>query len=202
MAILGRTRTRSTGTPSPNSKAKGKAPLYSTSSSTSSTSSASTPDGGVRLSVGGIANMFIKLRHLERQSKKKQYTITCSSGAQPLTHPRTFANRKSQAKAPMLHKDTYVCAGNGGVNVVPLLRATRTALMLEASRFGANALVDESWSYVINEPKNRPRGQFKVHVQYSACATQATCCDTLQPVAMDKIRGVPGLMTVISRNGE
>lgn len=141
MSILGRTRTRSTCPNSPGPKAKAKAPLYPTTSKTSSVSNA-TPNPGIRLSVGGIANMFIKLRHLERQSKKP-YTIACSSGAEPLTHPHVQAGRQADAKAPLVHKDTYICAGNGGVDVVRLLRATRTALIEEASRLGANALVDE-----------------------------------------------------------
>lgn len=86
--------------------------------------------------------MFIKLRHLERQSKKSN-TIACSSGVEPLTHPRVQVSPQAEGRAPLIHKDTYICAGNGGVDVVPLLRATRTALVEQASMIGANALVDE-----------------------------------------------------------
>ena len=80
------------------------------------------------------------------------------------------------------------------------------------------------WSYVINQPKNRPRGQYKISVRFPSCllsrifydsqsyfflqvhytafAVLANCRDTPHPVAMENIQGIPGLMTVISRSGQ
>ncbi|KAF5357199.1 hypothetical protein D9756_006591 [Leucocoprinus leucothites] len=197
MSILSRVRTRS----NPSSpKSKGKAPAPPMTTNTDYGSSDTSSDGSARLTVGGIANIFIKLRHLERQSKRP-HTIACTSGPEPLTHPRAQANSQQDSARVMLgHKDNYVCAGNGGVDVVRLLRATRSAIVEQATTVGANALVDERWSYVINQPKHRPRGQYKISVQYTASAISANCRDTPHPVAMDKIQSIPGLMTVISRN--
>lgn len=142
MSILARVRTRSAPS-SPNSKSKAKAPLYPTASGATSGSNDTSSDGSARLTIGGIANIFIKLRHLERQSKRP-YTITCTSGAEPLTHGHTQATlQENSARATIAHKDVYVCAGNGGVDVVRLLRATRSVLVERASMVGANALVDE-----------------------------------------------------------
>ncbi|KAJ3563147.1 hypothetical protein NP233_g9129 [Leucocoprinus birnbaumii] len=196
MSILSRVRTRSNPS-SPKSKTRAPQPTNQGYNSSDTSS-----DGSARLSVGGIANIFIGLRRLEQRSKRPR-TITCTSGAEPLTHPLAQSTLSPDSvKVNFAHKDTYVCAGNGGVDVVRLLRATRSAIVEQATTIGANALVDERWSYSINQPKNRPRGQYKISVQYAASAISADCRDTPQPVAMDKIQSIPGLMTVISRNGE
>lgn len=144
------------------------------------------------------------MRHLQRRSKRP-YTISRNSGLEPLTHPRTHQitlQGNFTPRAVVAHKDTYICAGNGGVDMVRLLRATRSSLVEQATMLGANTLVDERWSYVINQPKNRPRGQYKISVQYTAFAISANCRDTPHPVAIDNIQGVPGLMTIISRTGQ
>ncbi|EKM77327.1 hypothetical protein AGABI1DRAFT_93413 [Agaricus bisporus var. burnettii JB137-S8] len=198
MSILRRSRTRSLSSSNkqPKPPALQPAPTHSSTASNDSSKSSSSN----HLSMAAIADMFIKLRHLQRRSKASN-SIACSSGAKPLTHPHTRVNAQTQPKAFCMHADTYVCAGSGGVDAVPLLRATRTVLVQEASRIGAT-LAQERWSYVISQPKHRPNGQYKVHVQYSAALVDADCREVLQPVAMDKIRRIPGLMTVISRNGD
>ena len=187
MSILSRVRVTS------QSSTSSKAPIPSSPLASSNNFS----DSSARLSVGAIAKIFIKMRHLQRQSKQP-YTILCDSGLEPLTHPRaqqaTFHNSKeSITRTAVAHKDTYICAGNGGVDAVRLLRVTRSFLVEQANMLGANTLVDERWgsfyflqldvsvsvdnrphteiwlcrwSYVINQPKNRPRGQYKVSVRF------------------------------------
>lgn len=88
------------------------------------------------LSIGGIANMFIKLRHLERRSKAPN-SISCTSGLEPLTHPHSHHNADTEPRVFSKHADTYVCSGSGGVDTALLLRATRAVLVQEASRRGA-----------------------------------------------------------------
>jgi len=134
MSILSRVRATS------QSSSSSKAPSAPTGNTTF-------PNNSARLSVGAIAKIFIKMRHLRRRSKRP-YTIFCDSGLEPLTHPRaqqaTFHQKKdSITRTAVVHKDTYICAGNGGVDVVRLLRVTRSFLVEQAIMLGANTLVDE-----------------------------------------------------------
>jgi len=136
MSILSRVRATS------QSSSSSKAPIPSSPASSNTFS-----DSSARLSVGAIAKIFIKMRHLQRRSKQP-YTIFCDSGLEPLTHPRaqqaTFHhNKDSTTRTAVVHKDTYICAGNGGVDAVRLLRVTRSFLLEQATMLGANTLVDE-----------------------------------------------------------
>lgn len=137
MSILSRVR----ATPSLPSNNSTKVPPPPSSSSTTTTC----PNNSARLSVGAIAKIFIKMRHLQRRSKRP-YTISHNSGLEPLTHPQTHQitlQGNFTPRAVVAHKDTYICAGNGGVDVVRLLRATRSSLVEQATMLGANTLVDE-----------------------------------------------------------
>ena len=137
MSILSRVRVTS------QSSSSSKAPVPSSPLASSNNFS----DSSARLSVGAIAKIFIKMRHLQRRSKQP-YTIFCDSGLEPLTHPRTqqatfHDSKESITRTAVAHKDTYICAGNGGVDAVRLLRVTRGFLVEQATMLGANTLVDE-----------------------------------------------------------
>ncbi|KAJ7439348.1 hypothetical protein FB451DRAFT_1059658 [Mycena latifolia] len=129
----------------------------------------------------------------------KPWHIQSSSG-DPQSHLGVLEAATSPKREPLHHSDVFIC--DGAVNVVQLLRVTRNSLLEEAELFGANALVDEQWSCTICGPKHRPNGTFKVQISYSASATRSDRPDPHRPVALDKVKGVPGLMTVIKRINE
>lgn len=58
----------------------------------------------------------------------------------------------------MTQTDVYTCIG--GVNILVLLRATRSALMERAETLGANVLVDES--YVTPSYAQRPYSSLRI----------------------------------------
>ncbi|EIW78542.1 hypothetical protein CONPUDRAFT_60488 [Coniophora puteana RWD-64-598 SS2] len=129
--------------------------------------------------------------------------LSLSSGA-PQTHP-CFAHdvdltsaMQPQRRVPLVHGDTFVCTG--GVDVPRLLRASRASLLDKASLLGANVLVDESWTCTIRQPKMRRDGTYRVQVRYNASASRSnTTPDPQRPVALDKAKSVPGLMTILQR---
>ncbi|KAF8186966.1 hypothetical protein K438DRAFT_1907573 [Mycena galopus ATCC 62051] len=128
--------------------------------------------------------------------------IESSSGEDPQSHPDVLeAVTSTTARAPLRHIDTFICTG--AVNVAQLLRFTRNSLMEVAQFIGANALVDEKWDCTILRPKpGRTNGTFKVQISYTAFATLSDRADPNRPVALDKAKGVPGLMTVLKRIAE
>jgi hypothetical protein len=150
---------------------------------------------GKRLGVAGVANIFIKMRRLEKRANKPNHVV--SSSGEPVSHPGVKEGA-CERKVPMEVVDNFVCVG--GVNLPTLLRATRTTLHDQASLMGATALVDEQWTSTICTPKNRSTGTYKVQIHYTASATRSTVHDPLHPVAVDKAKGVPGLMTILRRN--
>ncbi|KAJ7512777.1 hypothetical protein B0H11DRAFT_1697838 [Mycena galericulata] len=127
----------------------------------------------------------------------KPWHIRSTSGEDPQSHPGVQEAVTSPTREPMRHTDTFIC--DGAVNVVQLLRATRNTLMEEAESIGANVLVDEKWDCTICGPKHRSNGTFKVDITYTASATRSERSDPHRPVALDKVKGVPGLMTIIKR---
>jgi len=72
--------------------------------------------------------------------------------------------------------------------------------METAELAGANVLIDEQWKCTICGPKHRPNGTFKVQIHYTAKATRSDKPDPHKPVALDQVKGIPGLMTILSRN--
>ncbi|KAJ7634809.1 hypothetical protein FB45DRAFT_744126 [Roridomyces roridus] len=149
------------------------------------------------LGIANVANIFIKMRRASSEQAAKPWHIDSCSGEEPQTHAGIVEAATSPTREPLRQTDTYIC--EGGVNVAQLLRATRNALMDEAEAMGATVLVDERWKSSICGPKNRPNGTFKVEITYTASAMRSDCPDPHRPVALDKVKGVPGLMTVIKR---
>ena len=101
--------------------------------------------------MAGVANLFIRVRGAENRIESRQQQqpqpltkpgqIIITSG-EPKTHPsveRVVA--ADQPGLPVEFAESYVCAG--GVNVVPLLVATRCALQERVEALGADTLTNE-----------------------------------------------------------
>lgn len=157
-----------------------------------------------RLGMAGVANLFIRVRrfensiesrqqqqHQQPQPQTKPGQIVVTSG-EPKTHPCVErVVTPDQPGLPVEFAESYVCAG--GVNVVPLLVATRSALQERIEALGADTLTNEQcvslffpssipnpylfrWECIITGPKPHPDGIYKVHV----CHTFGfTFCTTL-----------------------
>ncbi|KAJ6588972.1 hypothetical protein B0H19DRAFT_1102323 [Mycena capillaripes] len=158
---------------------------------------ASAPDSPSKrpLGIANVANIFIKMRRASDQVKP--WHIQSSSGEGPQSHPGVLEAVTGTEREPLQQTDIFIC--DGAVNVAQLLRATRNALLDEAQVMGANALVDEQWNCTICGPKHRPNGTFKVQISYTASATRSDRPDPHRPIALDKVKGVPGLMTILNR---
>ena len=112
----------------------------SRSSSTPNSSPPNSPQKKHRLSMAGVANIFVKMRGLEEKAVSTD-ELELSSG-DPKTHPNVAEGAKNYEKIPVEQTDNFICAG--GVNVTTLLRITRIALMEHVEReLGANSVVDE-----------------------------------------------------------
>ncbi|KAJ8469107.1 hypothetical protein ONZ51_g9206 [Trametes cubensis] len=148
----------------------------------------------IPLSVSNVANLFVKMRR--HRSKAKSHHIESTSGDSPQTHP-SLEGAASAEKIPLEKNETFVC--RDGVDTTKLLRAVRGALLEKAQTFGGNVLVDERWSCTICGPRHRSDGTFRVYIHYSANAARSAKRDPQRPVALDKARGVPGLMTILNR---
>lgn len=116
---------------------------HSDSSSSPTTSPPASPDKKMALGgVGGVANLFLKMR--QTQGRAKAHHIESNSGP-PRSHPGiTSAGGVSK---PLSVTETFVC--KDGVTVPHLLRATRGVLFEEAESVGANALINEQY---VNSP--------------------------------------------------
>jgi len=158
------------------------------------TSPSSSSSSRKTLGVSGVANIFSRIRHT--QSQVKDHHIESSSGTSQ-SHPGVVPEPESSKVGPFENTDTFVCIG--GVNVIPLLRATRTVVVEVAQSWGANALVDEQWTCRICCGQSNC-GIFRVRICYSASGIRSTRPDPHKPVALDQIKGVPGLMTILRRN--
>lgn len=144
------------------------------------------------LNVGSVADMFLKLRHA--QDRAKAHHIESSSGP-PQSH-QTVAENASGKAGPYVLRETFVCTD--AVNMLTLLGATRDALLRYAMSLGANSLVDEEWKYTICGPKHH--GTFRIQISYTACTVRSTVSDPHKPVNLDKVKSVPGCMTILHRN--
>ncbi|KAF7360390.1 hypothetical protein MVEN_00768800 [Mycena venus] len=150
------------------------------------------------LSIVDVANIFIKMRRT--RDRVKPWLIESSSGEEPQSHPGLLEAVTSLVREPLRHTDIFICGE--AVNVAQLLRTTRNALMEAAGDMGANALLDEKWNCTIYRSKHRRNETFKVQISYTASATRSDRADPRRPVALDKVKGVPGLMTVLKRIAE
>ncbi|KAL5523320.1 hypothetical protein ACEPAF_1587 [Sanghuangporus sanghuang] len=154
-----------------------------------------------KLTFPHVAKLFVKLRRM--QKKAKAHHIDSNSGNNPITHPSLLSNigepDTTKKRARLEIQEDYVCAD--GIDVAKLLRASRAVLLERASPLHANVLIDELWTSSICGPKHRSDGSFRVHIRYAAtAATSSSKRDPQQPVALDKISGVPGLMTITQRD--
>lgn len=141
--------------------------------------------------------------------------ISCTSG-EPKTHPSLQGSalqdivvapmgssedvQNNNVNGPQTVEtwDLYECSG--GVNLGLLLRQTRKALMEYVDGLGANALTDEQWQSTICGPKSG--GVYRIQIRYSAVPKRSRKPDPGRPVALDQAKGVPGLMSILKRNGE
>ncbi|KAL6306392.1 hypothetical protein BKA93DRAFT_729404 [Sparassis latifolia] len=132
------------------------------------------------------------------QSKANTHRIESSSG-DPQTHPVLDGEGVvSERRVPLVQEDDFVC--RDAVDVVKLLRAVRATLYENAETLGGSVLVDEQWTCSISVPRHRNDRTYKVHIQYTASAARSDRNDPQRPVAMERARGVPGLMTIVSRH--
>jgi len=149
-----------------------------------------------RLSMAGIANLFIRIRRFEDKALTTN-GWELSSG-DPKTHPNVAEGAQDQHKIPVEQSDYFVCSG--GVNLITLLRITRMALMDRAERaLGANSVVDEQWECIISGPKPVQSQRYKVQIRYTAFATLSSVPDCCRPVALDQAKCIPGLMFILER---
>jgi hypothetical protein len=154
-------------------------PMISAKSSQSSKlSTRSPPPSPAKIAMADVANIFIKLRRT--REKSKSHHIDSSSG-EPQTHPSLTGDGVTCAERVDIElNENYVCVG--AVDVVKLLRCSRTKLFEKASFWNANVLIDEQyvvfgvvppivyltslfrWDCTICGPKHRRDGTFRVHV--------------------------------------
>lgn len=136
-----------------------------------------------RLSMAGIANLFIRIRRFEDKALTTDEWVL--SSGYPKTHPNVAEGAQDQNKIPVEQSECFVCSG--GVNLITLLRITRMALMDHAERaLGANSVVDEQcvkfflllllllltisffvtlrWECIISGPKPLQNQRYKVQV--------------------------------------
>lgn len=73
------------------------------------------------------------------------------------------------------------------------------SLLEKAEFLGGNVLVEESWELTIRIPKDPRHGLYRVRVRYLASASRSSRPDPQKPVALDKVRNIPGLMTILER---
>ncbi|KAH9941654.1 uncharacterized protein BXZ73DRAFT_41435 [Epithele typhae] len=150
------------------------------------------------LKLASAANIIVRLRRT--RAAAKAHHIASTSGDAPRTHPALAADGAVlPRRVPLEERVTFVC--RDGVDGAKLLRGVRALLLQQAADIGANVLVDEQWQMTICGPRHRSDGSFKVHVDYYACGARSqTQRDPQQPVALENIKDVPGLMTIVSRS--
>ncbi|KAG6860553.1 hypothetical protein C0995_009835 [Termitomyces sp. Mi166 len=144
------------------------------SSPKSSSPSSRSPSMAVTLNV---ASFISKIR--QSPTRHKPNHIDSSSG-EPQTHPKLSSNTYEKT-GPYELKEIYICSD--AVDMKLLLRLTRNTLLEHVRITELHALVDE---------------HFKL--TYIACCAQSAIPDPHQPVALEKIKSVPGLMTICDRS--
>ncbi|KAF5345906.1 hypothetical protein D9758_011411 [Tetrapyrgos nigripes] len=153
---------------------------------------------GVPVGVADVANLFVKMRRSSDRAKNaKSNHIISSSGDTPLSHPGVQEAVQSRRRERLEAHEVFYCIG--AVNVPTLLRVVRGSLIETTEMLGGNVLLDEQWECTICPPKNRANGTFKVTIRHSASAAKADIVDPHRPIALEKAKGVPGLMTIVRR---
>jgi hypothetical protein len=87
----------------------------------------------------------VRARRAETRLPSRQPGQIIFTSGEPKTHPVIErCVRPEQPRLPVEFVETYVCSG--GVNVVPLLMATRATLLVRAeAALGADTLTDEQY---------------------------------------------------------
>ncbi|KAG6329854.1 hypothetical protein ID866_9236 [Astraeus odoratus] len=147
------------------------------------------------LTLPSVANVLVKLR--QARDKSRAGSVDCSSGEAQTHPPLSGEGATSRHRVPLAHSDLFTC--KGAVDVTKLLRASRASLLEKAEYLGANVLVEESWCCTIRVPKDSRQGSYRVRIRYCASASRSSLPDPQKPVALDKVRNVPGLMTILDR---
>jgi hypothetical protein len=125
-----------------------------------------------------VTKIFLKLRRT--REKIKSHHVNSNSG-DPQTHPSLAGDGVTcEEKVEIELNECFVCLG--AVDVVKLLRCSRTKLFEKARFWNANVLINEQyvglryrvilifltiylrWNCTICGPKHRRDGTFKVHV--------------------------------------
>ncbi|KAF5310803.1 hypothetical protein D9619_008049 [Psilocybe cf. subviscida] len=152
------------------------------------------------LSMASIANIFIQTKRLQANALRRANQTVIVSG-EPTTHPSVVEEAQTAKRMDVEYDEEYICIG--GVNLPTLLRASRHAMLEHCYGLASclNALVDEQWECTISSPKPGHSGPYKVVVRYMAAAIQSSVPDPHMPVHLNQAKGVPGLMTIVSRKG-
>lgn len=128
----------------------------------------------------------------------KPHHIQCSSGEELKTHGRLVDGKPECRKSDIItHQDVFSCLN--GVDTARLLLLSRRRVFEKVVLLGGNALIDERWSCTICKHQTRRGVMYKVSIQYQGTPARCTLPDPQRPVATDEARGVPGLMTIVSR---
>ncbi|KAF8585546.1 hypothetical protein K439DRAFT_1409883 [Ramaria rubella] len=128
----------------------------------------------------------------------KSHHIECSSGSELKTHGRIMdAHPECRQSDMIVHNDFFVCLN--GVDTKRLLLLARRRVFEKVEMLGGNAIIDERWSCTICKHETRRGIVYRISIMYQGTPARCTLPDPQRPVAMDEVKSVPGLMTVVSR---
>lgn len=127
--------------------------------------------------------------------------LTCSSGDEPRTHAQLVdANPTCRHEPIIVH---VACEVRDGVNTKALLAYTRGKVLSRALSLGGDTLLNERWTCRVCTAASArgPAGQYKVFITYegTAARTERRLPDPARPVCLNQAEGIPGLMTILSR---
>jgi len=132
------------------------------------------------------------------KSRTKPHLIECSSGLELKTHDRLVDGKPECRKNDVItHQDVFVCLN--GVDTARLLLFSRKRVFERVELLGGNAIIDERWSCTICKHQTRHGIMYKVSIQYQGTPARCVLPDPQRPVAANEAKGVPGLMTIVSR---
>jgi len=103
-----------------------------------------------------------------------------------------------RGEATVVCKDFFEC--RGAVDVQRLLRLSRGRVVEQVEKLGGTTIVHEKWSCSITKHPNKQATMYRVLITYEATPARSDRPDPGQPIALDQVKGVPGLMTVVARD--
>ncbi|KIJ40200.1 hypothetical protein M422DRAFT_174167 [Sphaerobolus stellatus SS14] len=132
-----------------------------------------------------------------RSRVAKEQLLTCSSGAEAKTHDLIVdSNPECRNTAVIVYRDVSEC--RDGVDVQRLLRLSRAKVMQRVEKLGGNTIVHEKWSCLITKHPSKQTTAYRVSITYEGTPARSDLPDPGQPIALDQVKGIPGLMTVVS----